>query len=112
MFCASLSLLVLNVRYLFILYLQGVSVYIVFYSYWANIQTIEVLSGKYENFNEDIVNEVITWNVYGIIHFFTHSQLYQLFCSIMLQYFLSLVFEFVHVLITDHSMHNVSIKFN
>ncbi|XP_026820006.1 protein TRC8 homolog [Rhopalosiphum maidis] len=106
MFCASLSLLVLNVRYLFILYLQGVSVYVVFYSYWANIQTIEVLSGKYENFNGDIVNEVITWNVDGIIHLFTHSQLYQLFCSIMLQYFLSLVFEFVHVFTTDHSIHN------
>jgi len=111
-FCSSSCLFVLPARYLYLVYFHVVSVCIVLLSYWSNIQTLKVLSGKYENFQTDTIHEVITWDVDGILHLFTQLQiinfLYLLIRNIILQCCLSLVFDFLQVFTTNHSISKVN----
>jgi len=111
-FCSSSCLFVLPARYLYLVYFHVVSVCIVLLSYWSNIQTLKVLSGKYENFKIDTINEVITWDVDGILHLFTQLQiinfLYLLIRNLVLQCCLSLLFDFLQVFTTNHSINKVN----
>ena len=111
MFCLSLYLLILPARYLFLVYLQIASVCVVFVSYWENIQILELLSGKNKNFKTDMINEVIILNV-DTYYILIIVHLYQLLRNLTVQYFLSLVFDFLQVYTTDHSIHKVNIQFN
>ncbi|CAH1715155.1 unnamed protein product [Aphis gossypii] len=110
-FCSSSCLFVLPARYLYLVYFHVVSVCIVLLSYWSNIQTLKVLSGKYENFKIDTINEVITWDVDGILHLFTQLQiinfLYLLIRNLVLQCCLSLLFDFLQVFTTNHSINKI-----
>lgn len=115
-FCSSSCLFVLPARYLYLVYFHIVSVCVVLLSYWTNIQSLKVLSGKYENFKTDTIFEVITWDFDGIINLLTQLQVvdfvYILFRNIVLQCCLSLVFDFLQVFTTNHPVHKVSDKFN
>jgi len=57
------------------------------------------------------MDEVVAWDIDAIIHIFTQLQimnfLYLLFCGIILQYFLSLVFNSLQVCTTNHLIHKV-----
>jgi len=61
-----------------------------------------------------MANELVTWDVDGYIIIFIqlYPRLYKLFYSLILQYFLSLVFDTLQVLTTNNSIHKVNIKFN
>ncbi|KAL4149454.1 hypothetical protein QTP88_003404 [Uroleucon formosanum] len=110
-FCSSSCLFVLPARYLYLVYFHVVSVCIVLLSYWANIQTLKVVYGKYENFETDAFNKDIPWNVDGFLYLFTELQvayfLYLLFRNLILQFVLSLVFDFLQVFTTNQSIHKV-----
>ncbi|XP_022173901.1 protein TRC8 homolog [Myzus persicae] len=110
-FCSSSCLFVLPARYLYLVYFHVVSVCIVLLSYWANIQTLKVIYGKYENFETDAFNKDITWDVDGFLYLLTELQiahfLYLLFRNLILQCCLSLVFDFLQVFTTNQSIHKV-----
>jgi len=93
-------------------YLHGAPICVVIFSCWVNMQTLNVLSKQYVNFNMDIINKVITWDVDVIIRFFTQLKIVNflclLFCNIILQFCLSLVFNFLQVCATNHSIHKVN----
>lgn len=110
-FCSSSCLFVLPARYLYMVYFHLVSVCIVLLSYWANIQTLKVVYGKYENFETNPFDKDIPWNVDGFLYLFTELQaahfLYLLFRNLILQCILSLVFDFLQVFTTNQSIHKV-----
>ncbi|XP_026819954.1 protein TRC8 homolog [Rhopalosiphum maidis] len=110
-FGLSLCLLALPTRYLYLVYLHSVSVCVVLLSYWANTETLNVLSEKYENFITIMINGAVTWDVDIIIHHFKQLQivnvLYLLFFNVILQIFLSQVFDFLQVCTTNHTNHKV-----
>jgi len=58
-----------------------------------------------------MINEITTLSDF-IIYFFTKSELYQILSNYLIQYCLSLVFKFIHVFTINHSVPDVSIKFN
>jgi len=93
-------------------YFHLVSVCIVLLSYWANIQTLKVVYGKYENFETNPFDKDIPWNVDGFLYLFTELQaahfLYLLFRNLILQCILSLVFDFLQVFTTNQSIHKVN----
>ncbi|CAH1732826.1 unnamed protein product [Aphis gossypii] len=105
-FCSSLCLLILPNKYLFVVYLHVASVCIVLFSYWTNIQTLLFLSTYYKTIKADMINEIITLSDF-IIYFFTKSELYQLLSNYLIQYCLSLVFEFAHVFTINHSVPDI-----
>lgn len=111
-FCSSSCLFVLPARYLYLVYFHVVSVCIVLLSYWANIQTLKVIYGKYENFETDALNKDITWDVDGFIYLFSELQiahfLYLLIRNLILQCCLSLVFDFLQVFTTNQSINKVN----
>ncbi|XP_060879841.1 protein TRC8 homolog [Metopolophium dirhodum] len=110
-FCSSSCLFVLPARYLYMVYFHLVSVCIVLLSYWANIQTLKVVYGKYENFETNPFDKDIPWNVDGFLYLFTELQaahfLYLLFRNLILQCILSLVFDFLQVFTTNQSIHKI-----
>lgn len=111
-FCSSISLFVLPAKYLYLVYFHIVSVCVVLLSYWTNVQTLKVLSGKYENFKMDVFDEVLTWDVDGIVHLFSQLQIVDflfIVCrNILLQFCLSLMFNFLQMFTTNHSVNKVS----
>lgn len=111
-FCSSSCLFVLPARYLYLVYFHVGAVCVVLLSYWTNIQTMKVLSGKYENFKLDIIYEVINWDFDGILYLLTQLQifdfLYVVCRNLILQCCLSLVFDFLQMFTTRHSFHRVS----
>jgi len=113
-FCSSLCFLTLPIRYLFLVYLYVVSICVVLFSYWQNLQTLGFLSGKYKNFKIEMTNELITWDEdeYMIILTQLYPLSYKLFKSMILQYYLSLAFDILQFLTTGHLIHKVSIKFD
>jgi len=94
-------------------YFHVVSVCIVLLSYWANIQTLKVIYGKYENFETDAINKDITWDVDGFLYLFTELQVAQflliLFCNLILQCCLAIIFERLQIFITNQFTTNQSI---
>lgn len=115
-FISSLFLLVLPARCLFLVYIHVISVCVVLFSYWANMQILEIISEEYKNVKTNMINEVITWDVDGIIHVFTQLQIVNylslILFSIILQYCLSVVNDILLVLTTNHSTHEVNINYN
>lgn len=107
-----LYIFVLPARCLYLVYLHVSPICVVIFSCWVNIQTLNVLSKQYVNFNIDMINEVITWDVNVILFFFTQLQIANflclLFCNIILQFGLSLVFNFLQVCATNRSVHKVN----
>jgi len=93
-------------------YFHVVSVCVVLLSYWANIQTLKVIYGKYENFETDALIKDMTWDVDGLINLFSELEiayfLYLLLRNLILQCCLSLIFDFLQVFITNQSIHNVN----
>ncbi|XP_060857979.1 protein TRC8 homolog isoform X1 [Metopolophium dirhodum] len=110
-FCLLLCIFVLPARHLYKVYLHVAPICVVILSCWVNMQTLNVISKQYVNFNMDIMNKVITWDVDVIIRFFTQLKIVNflclLFCNLMLQFGLSLVFNFLQVCATNHSIHKV-----
>ncbi|VVC36295.1 Zinc finger, RING-type,Zinc finger, RING/FYVE/PHD-type,TRC8 N-terminal domain [Cinara cedri] len=107
-FCLTSCLFVLPSKYLFIVYLHLVSICVVLVSYWTNMQAMKFLSGRYEYFNNALLDEVITWDVNGILHIFTKLQILDFFFvitrNIIIQSCLSLVFDFLHIFSTYRSL--------
>ncbi|XP_060858690.1 protein TRC8 homolog [Metopolophium dirhodum] len=108
-FFSSLCLLTLPVRYLIPVYLYVVSICVVLFSYWQNMETLGFLSGKYKNFKIETTNELITRDVdeYMLNLIQLYPRLYKLFHSIILQYCLSLIFDILQVFTTDYSIHKI-----
>ncbi|XP_050533686.1 protein TRC8 homolog isoform X1 [Daktulosphaira vitifoliae] len=110
-FCASLCSFVLPAKYLYLVYLHSVSVCVVLLSYWTNVQSLKVLSGKYENIKIDIVDEVITLDINGIFKLFTQLEiidfLYLICRNTILQCCLSLVFDFLQTATKQKSIHKI-----
>lgn len=111
-FCSSSCLFVLPTKYLYIVYFHVVSICVILLSYWTNIHTLKVLSGKYENFKTDITDEIITWDIVGILHLLAQLQvldfLYIICRNILLQFCLSIVFDILQAFTTYHSIPIVS----
>jgi len=80
------------------------------------MQILEIISEEYKNVKTNMINEVITWDVDGIIHVFTQLQIVNylslILFSIILQYCLSVVNDILLVLTTNHSTHEVNINYN
>lgn len=93
-------------------YLHVAPICVVFFSSLANIQAMNVLSKQYANLEIDTINKILTWDVDVIIHHFTQLQIFNFLCllfsNIMLQFFLSLVFNFLQVCTTNHSTYKVN----
>lgn len=70
------------------------------------------MSGKYEHFKTDLIDEVITWDLDGLVNLFTQLQiidfLYVVCRNIILQCFLSLIFDFLQMFTTNHSINKVN----
>jgi len=73
---------------------------------------ILVLSEKFVNLKTETINEVVAWDMDAIIHIFTQSQLVHflclLYCCMIPQYILSLVFNFIQVYTRNHLIHKVN----
>ncbi|XP_050435760.1 protein TRC8 homolog [Adelges cooleyi] len=110
-FCASLCSFVLPAKYLYLVYFHAVSVCVVLISYWSNIQTLKVISGKYEDIKTDIVDEFITWDISGILKLFTHNEisdfLYLICRNTILQCIISLVFDFLQTTTRHRSIYKI-----
>jgi len=100
---------------LYLVYFHVVSICVILLSYWSNVYTLKVVSGKYENFKIDI-DEVITWDIDGILHLLSQLQvldfLYVIFRNLILQCCLRLVFDFLQIFTTNRSIHSVSNNLN
>lgn len=59
-----------------------------------------------------MIDEVITWDVDGLLHLFTQLEivdfLYVICRNLILQCCLSLIFDFLQMFTTNHSIHKVS----
>jgi len=93
-------------------YYHLVALSIILFSYWANIQTLKVIYGKYENYETNPFEKDIPWNVDGFLYLFTELQiahfLYLLFRNLILQSVLSIVFDFLLVFFTNQPINKVN----
>lgn len=85
---------------------------VVLLSYWTNVQTLKVLSGKYEN---TLTDEVITWDIDGILRIFSELEIVDFFFLVfritVLQCCLAVVFDILQTAVENHSIHRVSNKY-
>jgi len=111
-FCSLSCLFVLPTQYLYMVYFHIFSVCIVLLSNSANIETLKVVYGKYENLKTNQFDENIPWDVYEFLNLFKELQvehfLYLLFRNLIFQCFLSLVLSFLQVRTSNQPIHKVN----
>lgn len=88
------------------------SICVVLLSYWANVQSLNVLLGMYDNIETDFMFEVMTLDFNRIVNLSAQLQVvdfvFIFFRNIILQFFLSLVFDFLQDFTTNNPVHKVS----
>ncbi|CAI6367587.1 unnamed protein product [Macrosiphum euphorbiae] len=108
-FCSFSSLFVLPVKYLSMVYSHLFSVCIVLLSNSANIETLKVVYGKYENLETNLFDKDIPWDLFEFLNLLKELQvkhfLYLLFRNVILQCFLSLLFYFLQNFTTNQKIH-------